>query len=68
MGRAKSGRIPDETCRSVATRMAVNGVDRLPVVADVQSQKLLGIISRSDLVEPGRALFEEEVQRERLAG
>lgn len=60
--------LPGETCRVVATRMAVQGTERLPVVADTQSRKLIGIISRSDLVDQGRALFEEEEQRERLAG
>ena len=59
--------LPEETCRSVVTRMAVNGMDRLPVVADANTRKLLGIISRSDFVEPGRTLFDEEVRRERLA-
>jgi len=58
--------LPNETCRAVSTRMAVNGFDRLPVVADDHSHKLLGIISRSDFVEPGRTLFEEEERRERL--
>lgn len=48
--------------------MAVSEIDRLPVVADEHSRKLLGIISRSDFVEPGRTLFEEEERRERLIG
>jgi CBS domain-containing protein len=57
---------PHETCRSIATRMAVHGVERLPVVADGHPPTLLGIISRSDLVNPSARLFEDEVKRERL--
>jgi H+/Cl- antiporter ClcA/CBS domain-containing protein len=60
--------LPGEPCRAVATRMAFHGTERLPVVADAQSRKIIGIISRSDLVEPGRTFFEEEEHRERLAG
>ena len=60
--------LPDETCRSAASRMAVHQFERLPVVSDPDTRKLLGIISRSDLVEPGRTLFEEEERRERLTG
>jgi H+/Cl- antiporter ClcA len=57
---------PHEACRAIATRMAVHGVERLPVVADDHPPQLLGIISRSDLVNPSARLFEDEVKRERL--
>ena len=56
-----------ETCRSVAARMAMLDVERLPVVADAHSRTLTGIISRSDLVKPGKDFFEHEEQRERHA-
>jgi H+/Cl- antiporter ClcA len=54
----------DETCRSVATRLAVHGLERVPVVSDPQSRRLIGIISRSDLVKPSLSLFGDEQQYE----
>lgn len=56
-----------ETCQAVARRMAAHHVERLAVVADAGSLQLIGIISRSDLVKPARAAFDEEHIRERLA-
>ena len=50
----------DETCRTVATRLAVHGLERAPVVADPKSRRLIGIISRSDLVKPSLTLFDDE--------
>ncbi|MBP0589759.1 chloride channel protein [Paraburkholderia sp. LEh10] len=58
--------LPDETCRLVATRLAVHELERLPVVADRDSMHLLGVVSRSDLVKPSFAHFEEEHKRERF--
>ncbi len=58
--------LPGETCRIVATRLAVHGLERLPVVADTQSRRLVGIVSRSDLVKPSLAFFDEEQRRERF--
>lgn len=56
----------EETCRLVATRLAVHGLERLAVVTDRESRKLVGIVSRSDLVKPSLALFDEEHKRERF--
>jgi H+/Cl- antiporter ClcA len=56
----------DETCRLVATRLAVHGLERLPVVADRQSMQLIGIVSRSDFVKLSLAHFEDEHRRERF--
>lgn len=56
--------LPNESCRTVATRMAVHALERLPVVTDARSRKLVGIISRSDLVKPSFDLFAEEQQHE----
>src|SRR5450830_1883887 len=56
-----------ETCQSVTRRMAAHHVERLPVVADAASLKLIGLISRSDLVKPAHTVFHEEHVRERLA-
>ncbi|KND57938.1 Chloride channel protein [Candidatus Paraburkholderia schumanniana] len=48
--------VPGEPCRLAATRLAVHELERLPVVASKESMKLVGIVSRSDLVKPARAL------------
>jgi H+/Cl- antiporter ClcA len=58
--------MPGETCRAIATRMAVHGVERMPVVESESSSRLVGIISRSDLVKPAAVLFDEEHRRERF--
>jgi len=60
--------LPGEPCRLAATRLAVHELERLPVVTDKQSLKLVGIVSRSDLVKPARAHFDEEHRRERFRG
>ena len=52
--------LADETCRIVATRLAVHGLERLPVVRDAHSRDLLGLIARSDLVKPSGSLHDEE--------
>jgi CBS-domain-containing membrane protein len=52
--------LPDETCRIVATRLAVHHLERLPVVKDADSRELLGLVARSDLIKPSRSLFDEE--------
>jgi predicted transcriptional regulator len=56
--------LPGETRRVVATRMAVHGVERLPVVADAQSLRLMGMVSRSDLVKPAFTLLQDEHERQ----
>jgi H+/Cl- antiporter ClcA/CBS domain-containing protein len=58
--------LPDETCRLVATRLAVHNLERLPVVTDRDSMRLIGLVSRSDLVKPSIAHFEEEHKKERF--
>ena len=55
-----------ESCRAIATRLAVHGLERLPVVADDEARRLVGIVSRSDLVKPSLELFEEEHRPARL--
>lgn len=57
--------LPAETCRTVATRMARLGLERIAVVEDARSLRLVGILSRSDLVKPTLAHFHEEEVRER---
>jgi H+/Cl- antiporter ClcA len=54
----------DETCRALASRLAVHGVGRLPVVADMQTRRLIGIVSTSDLMKPALGLHGEELERQ----
>ena len=58
--------LPDENCRIIATRLAVHGLERLPVVSDPQSRRLVGLIARSDLVKPSLAVGDEEAVHERF--
>jgi CBS domain-containing protein len=53
-----------ETCRSVATRLAVHELERLPVVDDAKSRRLVGLVSRSDLIKASLTLHEEEHHRQ----
>jgi H+/Cl- antiporter ClcA len=48
---------PEETCREAAERMAESGIGRLPVLS---GGKLIGMITRSDLLKPRLRRFEEE--------
>jgi H+/Cl- antiporter ClcA/CBS domain-containing protein len=52
--------LPDENCRAIATRLAVHGLERIPVVQNAESRELVGLVSRSDLVNPSGSLFDEE--------
>ncbi|MCG5078288.1 chloride channel protein [Paraburkholderia tagetis] len=58
--------LPGETCRNVAARLAITGLDRVPVVDDEKTRRLLGIVSRHDLVKPSLSVFTEERERERF--
>jgi H+/Cl- antiporter ClcA len=55
-----------ETCRTVATRLAVHGLERLPVVENAVAPRLVGIVSRSDLIKATFGLYEEEHERQVL--
>ncbi len=55
-----------ETCRTVAIRLAVHGLERVPVVADATSRKLVGVVSRSDLIKSTLMLHDEENARHRF--
>jgi H+/Cl- antiporter ClcA len=57
---------PWETCRAAAERMAEAGVGRLPVVSP--DGRLVGIITRSDLLKPRARRAQEELLRERFFG
>jgi H+/Cl- antiporter ClcA len=58
--------LPGENCRTIATRLAVHGLERLPVVDDAVSRRLVGVVSRSDLIKPSLALLDEEQRRQRF--
>jgi CBS domain-containing protein len=57
---------PWESCRVAAERMAQARVGRLPVVDPANPRKLVGIITRSDLLKPREIHAEEEGKRERF--
>jgi H+/Cl- antiporter ClcA len=59
---------PWESCRTAALRMAQHGVGRLPVMSTENPRKVIGIVSRSDLLKPRARQVEEELQRERFIG
>jgi H+/Cl- antiporter ClcA len=56
--------LPAETCRTISNRLAVHALERLPVVAHARSHRLVGIVSRSDLVKPSSVSSDEEDRRE----
>jgi CBS domain-containing protein len=58
--------LADETCRTVATRLAVHGLERLPVVQSAMAPRLVGIVSRSDLIKATLGLHAEEHERSAL--
>ncbi|MGS0891374.1 chloride channel protein [Burkholderia stagnalis] len=55
-----------ETCRVVASRLAMLGLERLPVVDDTRSLRITGLVSRSDLIKPALQHFDDEHKRERF--
>ncbi len=61
---------PKESCRLIAERMAVHEIGRLPVVVRDDPTKIIGIITRSDLLKARLSHVHEETKRERyfLAG
>jgi H+/Cl- antiporter ClcA len=58
--------LPWESCRKAAERMAEHGVGRLPVVSPDEPTKVIGMITRSDLLKPRARSVEEEGKRERF--
>ena len=57
---------PQESCRSAAEKMAQAGVGRIPVVDAENPKRLVGIVTRSDLLKPRARFIEEEQRRERF--
>jgi H+/Cl- antiporter ClcA/predicted transcriptional regulator len=60
--------LPWESCRTAAERMAANNVGRLPVVSPEAPDRVIGMITRSDLLKPRARSVEEEGKRERFMG
>jgi H+/Cl- antiporter ClcA len=60
--------LPWESCRAAAERMAEFSVGRLPVVSPDDPKKVIGMVTRSDLLKPRARNVEEEGQRERFIG
>lgn len=58
--------VPGLTARAAAGRMAKLEVSRLPVVADLKSMQLVGIVSVRDLLKPSYKYVTEETLREKL--
>lgn len=58
--------LPHDTCRDIASRLALHGLERIPVVANLQSMQLVGIVSRSDLTKPSMDLLQEQQGREKF--
>jgi H+/Cl- antiporter ClcA len=56
---------PDESCKTVAIRAAVEKLERMPVVS-ADRQMLLGMVTRYDLLKPYTHHHEEERIRERF--
>jgi H+/Cl- antiporter ClcA/CBS domain-containing protein len=57
---------PHESCRSAAEKMAQAGVGRIPVVAGDNSPRVVGIVTRSDLLKARARFVDEEQRRERF--
>ena len=57
---------PDEILRSVADRMARNGVGVIPVVDRTDVKKIHGLITQFDLLAARQKLLEEERHAERV--
>ena len=59
---------PWESCRIAAERMAHEGVGRLPVVSKADPRRVIGIVTRSDLLKPRARRVMDEIGRERFLG
>ncbi|HEY3645378.1 MAG TPA: chloride channel protein [Gammaproteobacteria bacterium] len=57
---------PDETGQEVAARMALDKLDRLPVVSDDAERRLIGMLTRFDVVKALLAHYESDAVAERL--
>jgi CBS domain-containing protein len=58
--------LPWESCRTAAERMAETGVGRIAVVSPDDGGKVVGIVTRSDLLKPRGDTVEQESKREKF--
>ena len=58
--------LPWESCRTAAERMAETGVGRIAVVSPDGGRKVVGIVTRSDLLKPRGDTVEQESKREKF--
>jgi CIC family chloride channel protein len=65
-GRGPAVVLPHETVRTIAGRMAMHHLERMPVVDNLTNMRLIGIISRSDMLRPSADVFVQEAVRERM--
>ncbi len=66
IGRKLVVAFPDEPLRVVTNRMIVANVGRVPVVSEEHPDRLIGIITRSDLLKARQRMLDEEERRERV--
>jgi CBS domain-containing protein len=55
----------EETCREAAIRMASGRVGCLPIVSREDQRKVIGFLTRGDLLKPHLSNFEDETKYER---
>ncbi|MGH8182266.1 MAG: CBS domain-containing protein, partial [Rhodanobacteraceae bacterium] len=56
---------PEESCKNVAIRAAVEKLHRIPVVTR-DERRLLGMVTRYDLLKPYTHTYDEEILQERV--
>ncbi len=57
---------PGETCREATARMAISGLDRLPVLAEDGTSRVVGMLTRFDVVKALHAHYQSDQLTERL--
>ncbi len=68
IGRSVVTIVPAESCRAAAELMAQSGAKQLPVVSATDPNKMVGIVSLTDLLKARQHIMEEEAKRERFFG
>jgi chloride channel protein, CIC family len=58
--------LPEETARTVAARMAAHKMERIAVVENIDTMRLVGLLSRSDILATSQDVFMEEMVREKM--
>ena len=58
--------LPEETCRTAVERMVQTGIGRLVVVDPDEPTRIVGMVTRSDVLKSRSRLVDEEESRERF--